>query len=106
MPPKLPQVKDSPLSTIPCSSSLVSKDSSLMKPRTVLPVFLSVGAFAKNGTTWIYPTDPNDAGAEDFSGLSINYGDAINVQYISTFPSTESDPRTMALWCGTSNIQR
>ena len=77
-----------------------------MTSRIVLPILLSAGAFAKNGTTWIYPADPNGAGSDYFSGLSINYGDTMNVQYISTYPSAESDPRTMALWCGTSNLQR
>lgn len=77
-----------------------------MKNHNFLVLFSAAGTFAKNGSTWIYPADPNDGGAVDFSGLNVNYGDSIKFQWTSTYPSTDNDPYTMALYCGNSNIQR
>lgn len=77
-----------------------------MKNQDFLFVFLAARTFAKNGSTWIYPADPNDGGAADFSGLNVNYGDTIDFQWTSTYPSSENDPYKMALYCGDSNIQR
>ncbi len=78
----------------------------LVRTQTIVFGFVGAGALAENSTTWIYPPDPNGAGSGNFSGLNINYGDTMNIQWTSTYPSSESDPRHMALWCGKTNIQR
>lgn len=78
-----------------------------MKPHIVLLVLLGVGVIAeKNGSTWLYPADPDGEGAALFSGLNVDYGDSMLTEYTSNYPSSESDPLTMALYCGTTNIQR
>ena len=80
---------------------------SLMKTHITLSVVLVVGVVAeKNESTWLYPPDPKEEGAAAFSGLNVNYGDSMLTEYTSNYPSSVNDPLTMALYCGTSNIQR
>lgn len=77
-----------------------------MKSHLFLVFLPGAGGLAWNITNWIYPPDPNGAGSDNFSGLNINYGDSMDLEWTSTFPTSASDPRYMRLWCGTSNIQR
>lgn len=74
----------------------------------LLLLYFSTWALADNGTTWIFPpgpTNPNGATGSS-SGVTVAYGDTVEIQWTSTYPSSAQSQLKMALLCGTGNIMR